>query len=297
MSITTIGSLGNYMKNFKLQTQWQMKKQSGDILNNKKSLQEWVDDTSAALSLLKNNEKDKNSSNIDVEALYTKIQSGKKLTAAEKDYLRMHDPQMYEKVKSIERERKAYEDEIKRCKTKEDVQRAKFTRISVSLSTVKSIENNPNIPMAQKLACALLENAKMKAIEEVTLKFVESGEYAKLPTEAEYAQAMKELNEQRKPEAVQDDREQEKKPEDASISESGQAEADAGAEAKVVQKKEPSEAEKKVSESEKETEVESDELRKAKRAKAKAAYQRIGSEWEAEQESAAQRFVSLDAKG
>lgn len=308
MSIAGIGSLGSYMKNFKLQTQWQMKKESGDLLSKKKSLEEWIADTTN--SLLKSGEIGKNSGNVDVEALYMKIQSGKKLSSAEKDYLRTHDPQMYEKVKSIERERKAYEEEIKRCKTKEDVQRAKFTRISASLSSVKSVENNPNIPMGQKLAHAVFELAKVRAVEEITLKFVESGEYAKLPTDAEYAEAMKEMNEERKPEAAQ--KEEEKKTEG-----SEETKADKGDDGDVILEEEN--AQKKETVVDKETavvrqqkagrlnrvhrdfqkniEVESDELRKAKRAKAKAAYQKISGEWEASDSSPFQNAASFDAKG
>lgn len=294
MSITTIGSLGNYMRNFKLQTQWQMKKQSGDLTNQKKKLQKWVDETTLALEKLREEAKEKNTGGVDVKALYTKIQNGKKLSAGEMDYLRTHDPQMYEKVKNIEREKQAYEEEIKRCKTKDDVQRAKFNRISTSLATVKSVENNPNIPLSAKLGIAMAENAKIKAIEEITLKFVESGEYAKLPTEAEYAEAMEELNEQRKPEAVQNEEEKtpEEKKEEADAAVSGEiVNADVGEKTTSV------DAAKKPDDSEKNIEVESEELKKAKRAKAKAAYQKIGSEWGGEDASAFVGTASFDAKG
>lgn len=279
MSIMNIGSLGNYMKNLQLQTQWQLKKQSGDFTSHKKSLQEWLEDTSSS-SLAGMKEALNNSSNVDKDALYAKIQNGKKLTAAEKDYLRKTDPVMYEKVKSIEREREAYEEEIKRCKTKEEVQRVKTAHVNASLSVVKSVENNPNISDAQKLAYAMIEQAKIKAIAEITAKFVKSGEYGELPTDAEYAEAIKEMEQ-----AVKPEEEQEK---------TDSAEESTGKDIIQEIQKSVSEKDEEIAEEILDTdiEIESEEVRKAKRAKAKAAYQHFSGEGEVGTE-----FVFFDTKG
>lgn len=277
MSIMNIGSLGNYMKNMKLQTQWQLRKQSGDFTSHKKSLEEWLKDSSSFS--LSGTKETANSCNIDKDALYNKIQSGKKLTAAEKDYLRKNDPLMYEKVKSIERERKAYEEEIKHCKTKEEVQRVKTAHVNASLSVVKSVQNNPNISDSQKLAYAMVEQAKIKAIAEVTAKFVKSGEYANLPTDAEYAEAMKEIEE---PPAKE-----EKEPENADDSDN--TEESIGEE--NITKETLSE---KISDTD--VKIESEEVQKARRAKAKAAYRQFDGEWDSA--NAAGNFtVSFDTKG
>ena len=42
-----------------------------------------------------------------------KLNSGKKLTAEEMEYLQKHDPQKYQKVKQMEAERENYEQELK----------------------------------------------------------------------------------------------------------------------------------------------------------------------------------------
>ena len=119
----------------------------------------------------------------------TKLANGKKLTAEEMEYLQKNDPQMYQKVKSIEAEQKNYENELKRCKTKEEVQRVRMNHTAASLSTVNSIKNNPAIPEEKKLELIWREHMKNMALEETTREFVESGQYAKLPTEAEKAEA------------------------------------------------------------------------------------------------------------
>ena len=111
------------------------------------------------------------------------------------EYLQKNDPQLYQKVKSIEAEQKNYENELKRCKTKEEVQRVRTNHAAASLSTVNNIKNNPNIPEGKKLELIWQEHMKNQALEEVTKEFVESGKYAKLPTEAEKAEAEKELKE------------------------------------------------------------------------------------------------------
>ncbi len=87
-----------------------------------------------------------------------------------------------------------------RCKTKEEVQRVRTNHAAASLSAVNNIKNNPNIPEGKKLELIWQEHMKNQALEEVTKEFVESGKYAKLPTEAEKAKAEKELEEAKKAE-------------------------------------------------------------------------------------------------
>ena len=48
-----------------------------------------------------------------------KVCNGRALTQKEKDYLKEHDPETYEKARSLERQKNAYESALKRCRTKE----------------------------------------------------------------------------------------------------------------------------------------------------------------------------------
>ena len=125
----------------------------------------------------------------------TKLATGKKLTREEMDYLQKNDPQTYQKAKAIEEEQKSYEEELKRCRTKEDVERVKMNHTAASLSVVNSVKNNPAIPEGAKLGIMWQELMKSRALEETMSKFVESGRYAQLPTEAEKAEAEKTLKE------------------------------------------------------------------------------------------------------
>ena len=124
-----------------------------------------------------------------------KLNSGQKLTAEEMDYLRKHDPQAYQRVKSIEAEQKNYENELKKCKTKEEVERVKMAHTATSLNAVNSIMNNPVIPEEKKFELVMHEHRKNQAFQASTQEFVESGEYEKLPTEAERLKAEKDLKE------------------------------------------------------------------------------------------------------
>lgn len=135
----------------------------------------------------------------------TKLAAGKKLTQEEMDYLQKNDPQTYQKAKAIEEEQKCYEEELKRCRTKEDVQRVKMNHTVASLSTVNNVKNNPAIPEGAKLGIMWQELMKTKALEETMGEFVKSGRYAQLPTEAEKAEAEKELKEAKEAELGMED--------------------------------------------------------------------------------------------
>lgn len=195
MNFNMIQSLNAYTRNMEMQMKWQQKKANSDF----------TADGSMKLDAVSRQAEEIRQAQADGSAklaaqIRTKLANGKKLTAEEMEYLQKNDPQMYQKVKSIEAEQKNYENELKRCKTKEEVQRVRTNHAAASLSTVNNIKNNPNIPESKKLELIWQEHMKNQALEEVTKEFVESGKYAKLPTEAEKAKAEKELEEAKKAE-------------------------------------------------------------------------------------------------
>ena len=53
---------------------------------------------------------------------YNKLKSGGKLTEEEIEYLQKHDPEALAKYREAQAEKKAYENELKNCKTKDEVQ-------------------------------------------------------------------------------------------------------------------------------------------------------------------------------
>ena len=58
-----------------------------------------------------------------LERIRHKLRSGARLTPAEKEFLRRYAPQLYEQAMAIERERAAYEERLKKCRTEEELER------------------------------------------------------------------------------------------------------------------------------------------------------------------------------
>ena len=52
-----------------------------------------------------------------------KLQSGARLTGAEKEYLKKHDPQLYSKVMALEEEEEAYAERLKQSRTRNDAEK------------------------------------------------------------------------------------------------------------------------------------------------------------------------------
>lgn len=191
MDFTSIGSLTGYVKNIKLQSKWRQKKNSGNFTpdnskcENRRKNEQFIQ---SYKEQQENNQKDETLSTI-----RTKINSGVKLTPDEMQYLQTKDPATYQKIKNLENEKIAYERELKRCKTKEGVQKLKLSRVTASMSAINSVKNNPNIPKGTKLAVAMEEQRKTEALNKIENKFVKSGEYAKLPDKTEVNKVEKDM--------------------------------------------------------------------------------------------------------
>lgn len=191
MNFFTVQNMSTYTKHMEMQMKWQKKKTTGDFTaDGSTKLNDPVRRQAEEIRKSRADGSSKLSAQIDL-----KLQSGKKLTAEEMDYLQKTDPQKYQKIKAMEAEQENYEKELKRCKTKEEVQRVRMVHTATSLNAVNSIKNNPAIPEEKKLELIMQEHYKHMALETSTQEFVESGKYAKLPTDAEKAKAEKDLQE------------------------------------------------------------------------------------------------------
>lgn len=189
MNFFTVQNMGNYTKNMEMQIKWNKKKAMGDFTaDGSMKLNDPVRRQAEEIRKSRKDGSSQLSAQIDL-----KLQSGKKLTPEEMDYLQKTDPQKYQKIKAMEAEQKNYEKELKRCKTKEEVQRVRMAHTASSLDAVNSIKNNPAIPEEKKFELIMQEHYKHMALETSTKEFVESGGYAKLPTDAEKAKAEEDL--------------------------------------------------------------------------------------------------------
>lgn len=186
-----MSTLGDYSKALTLQTKWQQKKNTGRIAEKELTPTEQKNEAfKQSYYEMKEQEPEVDQT---LSEIRTKIEYGQKLTPDEVDYLRSHDPQAYQSVRRTEQAAKQYERELKRCKTKEEVQNLRMEKANESLARIRSISNNPNIPEEKKLEFAAQEQRHMDALNRVHTRFVEKGGYEQLPTENERNKAMQDL--------------------------------------------------------------------------------------------------------
>lgn len=220
------GTIRNAVKLQQLDCKWQEKKKSGKIFEK---------ETDPQIRQIRQFEEDmKKMREGDIMSSITaKMKAGEDLTPEEVEYLQKNAPDMYREYMNIKGEKEAYERQLKNCKTKEEADRLKINKMNGILSQAKSVMNNPNIPKGAKVG--IMEKLLMKAmgIEKVHQLFIKSGQYAKLPTDEEYAEEKKEANRE-KSAPVEDtpdteDRKDKENPEVSEVSEEettpGQTEA------------------------------------------------------------------------
>lgn len=175
------GSINNAVKLDMLNRSWEQKKNSNNIFSkqvkneqaNKSVEQRQLDQFKEELA--RNREQSKNN------ALVYKIMNGEDLTPEEEQYLARNNPAQLDNYRRAKSEKKSYEEKLQKCKTKDEVQRLKTNTINGYLSELKAA------PGEAKAAKAMEILGKVKNILKAELHFVESGGYAKLPTEADEA--------------------------------------------------------------------------------------------------------------
>lgn len=184
MDFSTISSIKNYVK--KLDSKFQAEQRSEGKTEKKSNLDEWrkqqEEKAKSALKTLKDMEENTDHK---LAGIQSKVYSGASLSREEREYLKTKNPVLYSRLEAADLEKKAYERELKRCRTKDEVQRLKLSHTASSLSAVNAGNHSSVIPTAQKMSIAQGELYKMKGIQDITNKFVRSGAYHRLPTEYE----------------------------------------------------------------------------------------------------------------
>lgn len=270
MNFLMINSVNSYVKGLDMKNRWSQKKEKADFsedytLNERQRKNEMF--KKSYMEQRENDNEDKT-----LSAINNKVAVGSKLTPDEMKYLQVKNPALYQKLKDIEKEKKQYEEDLKKCKTKEDVDKLKMSKISSSLSAINSVKNNPNIPESKKLEIAAQEQRRLNELGEIEAKFIKSGEYAKLPTEEEKAKAEKDM---REAEENITDVKPDKTAEEKTVSKSGTESEDkkdipeSRHTEKVAASTDKTDREKKLTVTEAEL---TPEAKKVKRARAKSAY-------------------------
>ena len=163
-----------------LDNKWQQKKNS---INEKKPLSEMTQEERMLSHFQEMAEKERESNKH--ADTYNKLKSGGKLTSEEIAYLEEHDPEALRKYREDQAEKAAYERELKKCRTKDEVERVKMNKLGNFSAKAKQITNDPYIPLDKKVELMNQLNNKLCLIDEAHQKFVKSRQYQDMPTDAE----------------------------------------------------------------------------------------------------------------
>ena len=181
------GTLYEAGKMMTLQNKWEQKKSTGNVL--KKEKKELTPEERQLQDYREQLEETKKGN--EYSALYSKIQSGQKLSPAEEDKLKEKDMKSYLEYKANQAEQEAYEERLKRCRTKDEAQCLQTAKMQGNLSKMKNIENDPYISDAEKLKMARVIQGDTTATAKIYQEFTQSEEYEKMPTEGELQQLRK----------------------------------------------------------------------------------------------------------
>ncbi len=117
--IQGITNINSYLNNVKMQTIWNLNKQ---------------DPEKARI------EKERRQQEIakKIADIRSKLKFGKKLSDKELRLLKEHAPDLYKKAEAVQQERKNFKEQLKNCKTKEDVQRLFSQKMQFAMSMEKT---------------------------------------------------------------------------------------------------------------------------------------------------------------
>lgn len=142
-----------------------------------------MSETERALKLLEEDEEKRT-----LRSIRFKMFSGGKLTASEKKHLRDNDPAAYAQLMAAESERKAYERRLRSCKTREEVRALNMNALGSCASAAKAASHG-------SAGDALGVKMRSDAIMSSTLRFMRTGGFSSLPTQAETVKANREMRE------------------------------------------------------------------------------------------------------
>lgn len=108
-------SLNHIRKNAALESKWEQRKQQGFSTD---GLTERQKDNVNFINAYKE-QQELHPEDKEMQKITNKIYAGSKLTEQEMQYLQKKNPVLYQKMRAMEAEAKQYEEDLKRCKTKD----------------------------------------------------------------------------------------------------------------------------------------------------------------------------------
>ena len=131
-----------------------------------------------------------------------KLAAGEELTPEEIEYLRQNNPQALKDYEDTQKERESYKRALRNCRTKEEVERLKYTKMGQFMAEAKKISSNACIPKGKKVALLKRILQQATAVEDEHREFLKTSRYVSLPTEEEAREAEKAEKEQREAETT-----------------------------------------------------------------------------------------------
>lgn len=191
MLIQKAGITRNTLKIAQTDRSWQQKKQQEE----KKAKQEMDPELRQIMQYQEDIQRMREGN--EMHSVLSKIKSGSELAPEEIEYLKKNSPNSYKEYEEIKAEKEAYEQQLKACKSQEDVEKLKLNKAGQFLAETKSVANNPNIPKGKKLGMLEKIAMRFKNILEVHAEFIKSGQYDKLPTDEEIKEAKESVSDAR----------------------------------------------------------------------------------------------------
>ncbi|MBR5178283.1 MAG: hypothetical protein IKW90_05750 [Lachnospiraceae bacterium] len=177
------GTISNAVRQDFLSKKWDAKKKSGNVLS-KQDKSSNVNGTPEQSMLERFREEMKqNKENSKINGIANKVTNGEDLTPEEEQYLAEKNPGLLNSYRQAKLEQKAYEEKLKNCETKDEVQRLKTNTVNGYLSEMSAAKGTGNKGAIVATAKKVL--AKLKNIEKAEIEFIKSGAYSNLPTEAD----------------------------------------------------------------------------------------------------------------
>ena len=195
---TMAGTIKRSVRMAALDQKWQQKKNS--FGQDKKKLTEMTAEERQLQDFREQAEqmrKSQKHANIDA-----KLAAGEELTPEEIEYLRQNNPQALKDYEDTQRERENYKRALRNCRTKEEVERLKYTKMGQFMAEAKKISSNACIPKGKKVALLKRILQQATAVEDEHREFLKTSRYVSLPTEEEAREAEKAEKEQREAETT-----------------------------------------------------------------------------------------------
>lgn len=160
MDFSSIGNINSYLKTLNMNNAWKQ-----NMNNPSKSV------ISGSASKASNETYERAASPIDDRyiSIIAKIKSGQKLSSEDMDYLREKYPADYDEVRKLDREKKEFEEELGRCKTKSDARMLHQGKITEAFAALKGSVVSSEVILA-----------KLTKMTESYGRFTESKHYSEL---------------------------------------------------------------------------------------------------------------------